>query len=485
MTAIIPSEAGNYAPGTTTTDTAAQQEAYWAGVQASKSDVIGSYQYFTDLGYSHDQAMNLANYDAAVSSGDTQGAAVAQQNLQYMASTGSNTLPAGGTAPQQAQSADTVQSNPNQFGTFSGSGSGATGAATSSLGSTGSSPAGSSGAPQFTYNQLSDPAAEAAASAAGQTIYWKPPGSSTYEAVPYGFNTAQYGNDNALYTRTAAPAPGVTTDQQSAQTTIDGILSQYGLSSLSNWAWGEITNGATAAQVQLDLYNQPAFQQRFPAIGERAAKGLPPITPAQYIAYENTANELGAAAGLPTGFMKSYTDALIANDVSTSEINDRLQKGLLDVTNAPPDVVNQFQQYYGISQGDLAAHFLDPTQSLPYLEKQAQAAKLGAAAVQSSFGNINESQAMNLANLNVTSAQAKAGFTKLGTMSQLMTGLPGTQEQNISQDVQLGAEFAGNTQDQNIIAQRQRNRVAAMHSGGTFGESTHGVEGLGTVGQAV
>ena len=292
-------------------------------------------------------------------------------------------------------------------------------------------------------------------------------------------------NASASTASTTASASDTTTAAPSAATILQQVLDQYGLSSMMNWALNEVNNGASADQVQLDLYNQPQFKQRFPAIFDRAAKGLPPITPAQYIAYEDTAAQIGSAAGLPSGFIESYVDNAIANDVSTSELNDRVVKGLAAVTQAPPDVRQAFQQYFGIDSGHLAAYFLDPQNALPYLERQVTAAQIGADATRTGWGSLAGSDAMNLAQMGITDSQADSSFKKLAAMKELMGALPGEAGGNISQATQLGAEFAGNAQDALAIQRRQQTRQAAFSGGGSFVEGSQGASGLGAAQQAV
>src|SRR5450759_1284740 len=113
-----------------------------------------------------------------------------------------------------------------------------------------------------------------------------------------------------------------------AITIVDQALAAYGLSALAGWAWGEITNGAKADQVLVDMYLTPQFAQRFPGIIARQKAGLPPIAPADYINYEDQAKQLENRFGLPTGLLSNANTIgdFIGKDISASELTDRVQK---------------------------------------------------------------------------------------------------------------------------------------------------------------
>ena len=241
----------------------------------------------------------------------------------------------------------------------------------------------------------------------------------------------------AAAAQTLANKQATTAANQSALSQIEQTLSSYGftgsgLQNLVNFAWGEIVNGTSAAQVSLDIQNTPEFQQTFPAIKERIAAGLPPITPAEYLSTQDAYTQTLVAAGIDPTTVD--TNALIAKDVSPTELNDRIQQGYLAVAMAPPDVINAMQQYYGVTSGQLVQHFTDPDTSEAVLLQQAAAAQIGGAATGSGFMGANQSNmqtpvnaalAKQLAQQGVTYAQAQSGFAQLATESQLYTPLPG------------------------------------------------------------
>jgi hypothetical protein len=250
-------------------------------------------------------------------------------------------------------------------------------------------------------------------------------------------NAATAAANSAAAATKAATAQATQAANQSALLQIEQTLSTYGFSgsnlqSLVNFAWGEIVSGTSAAQVALNLQNQPAFEATFPAIKQRVAAGLPPITPAEYLSTEDSYTQTLVSAGInPTSI---DLNDLIAKDVSPTELNDRIQQGYVAVAMAPQDVIHAMQSYYGVTPGQLVQHFTDPDISESVLLQQAAAAQIGGAATGSGFMGANQANmqtpvnaalAKQLAQQGVTYSQAQTGFAQLANEAQLYTPLPG------------------------------------------------------------
>ena len=271
----------------------------------------------------------------------------------------------------------------------------------------------------------------------------------------------------------AAATQAATKAQTSAQnnnalSAIEDTLSQYGFSGsqlqgLVNFAWGEITSGTSAAQVTLDIQNTPAFQQQFPAIKERVAAGLPPITPAEYLSTQDAMTQTLISAGISPKTVN--LDNLIARDVSPTELNSRIQQGYLAVAMAPQEVTSAMQQYYGVTAGQLVQHFTDPTQSESSLLQQAAAAQIGGAALGSGFRGSNRNSTTSpidaataklLAQQGVNFQQAQTGFAQLATQAQLYNPLPGQGQVRGYSTPQLAqAQFFGGPAEQQLQLQAQ------------------------------
>jgi hypothetical protein len=261
-----------------------------------------------------------------------------------------------------------------------------------------------------------------------------------------------------------AAAPGMTSTQRSAWQYLQAILASYGfsggdLSALVAWAKGQIVAGNSTDMIQLNLEQTPQFEKRFPAIKTLAGQGVA-ITPAEYISLEQSYSQLLHQAGLPPNYA-SY-DNLIAGQVSPNELSDRLRQGYTAVANADPTVIKAFQDYYHVGPSALAAYFLNPAKAEPLLLQQAVSAQIGGASAMSGFGEIPQHEALRLAQMNVTFAQAQQGFQKLAAEKQLYTNLPGQQAPILSQEQLLNAQFGSDAQ-----ALQQLQRQAEYEKGTT------------------
>ena len=278
------------------------------------------------------------------------------------------------------------------------------------------------------------------------------------------------------------PTPG-SPEQQSALAYIRGILADYGLpDTLADWAWDQIVGGTSAEQITLDLYDRPEFAARFPAIVERRNLGLPPISPAEYVAYERAAGQLLRASGLPPGFYDERTDftRLIAGDVSINELNQRLSSdGWEKVAAAPPEVRDAFGQFFGV-QGDaaLAAFYLDPDRAVPVLRRMAAQADIAGRARLAGGLNLTAERAGELADIGIQGMQAQQAAANVAERSALFT-------ESVSETEDLTGEREGlnaalGIGDASSVTRRQQQRVGAFSGGGGAAGSQEGLAGLGS-----
>jgi hypothetical protein len=130
-------------------------------------------------------------------------------------------------------------------------------------------------------------------------------------------------------------------------------------------------------------------------------KGLPELSEAEYINQEMSYKTNLANLGMPKGFYdtKEAFANFIANDISPVELAQRIQQGYNAVTQASPEVVNQLKRMVpDLTDGDIAAYFLDPTKSGQEIERKARAAQISAAGVTQGGMQITTAQAEQLPN---------------------------------------------------------------------------------------
>jgi hypothetical protein len=270
------------------------------------------------------------------------------------------------------------------------------------------------------------------------------------------------------------------TADQSARGIIQDTLDSYGLGSLGTFAWNEYLAGTPISQILLDIRKTPEYAARFPAMASLAKSGHA-ITEQQYIDYERTATQLMTAAGLPSGFYDQPDDfaKLLASNISPAELQTRLQSYQQAVYQSPPEVRAALQQYYGVTDGQLTAFFIDPDKALPLIQRDLGAAQAGGTAAQTGYGAITQQQAEGLAALGLTQSQLQGGFGNLANLSQVLNGLPGQGTNPIGTDTALSAQFGGNVAAQQEIEARQADLLDPFKAGGGVATTSQGAVGAG------
>lgn len=275
-------------------------------------------------------------------------------------------------------------------------------------------------------------------------------------------------------------APGLGANRD-ALARLTQILKQYGLGDMTDWVRGKLLAGASEAEITLDLYDQPQFKQRFPAIEARRAAGLNPVSPAEILEYETRGRELLRRAGITAGSFtdRDYLQGLMTKDVSLAEVQDRLNDGLLRVKNAPPEVRTVFGSYFGTS-GDaaLAQLFLDPDKALPELEKMASTAVAGG--IGQRFGVlIAQGIAREIADTGASDAAIWQGFTQLDAMRTLFQESISETRDMTAEGEGVSAVFGTQPGAQKAVADRIGARTSVFRGGGSAASNDSGVVGLG------
>jgi hypothetical protein len=201
---------------------------------------------------------------------------------------------------------------------------------------------------------------------------------------------------------------------------LQATFDSYGLSSLVPDIKNYLTNGYNSDTITLLLQQTQAYQQRFAGNTLRAKNGLAVLSPADYLSMEASYNDamrtyLGSNASLfnSTQQLAQY----IGNDVSASEMQGRLQIAHQAVTADNPQTQAIYQAWYGqgLTQQDAIAAVLDPDTALPVIQRKANAAILGSAAVQAGLG-LTQGRAEQLSDLGADVTQATADFGKVAAI---------------------------------------------------------------------
>ena len=178
-------------------------------------------------------------------------------------------------------------------------------------------------------------------------------------------------------------------DGESAYNILYKTFSEYGLGSLVESLQSYIKDGLSEDEFTLRLRETPAYQQRFGANKQRIAKGLSALSEAEYIGLEDKYQEVMRQYGLPDtywakdsmGTQKGF-EQLLANDVSNTELEERLLVAQDRVLKANPEVLNALKQFYpDIKNGDILAYTLDPKNAIKNIQSKVTAAEIGGAAL--------------------------------------------------------------------------------------------------------
>jgi len=189
-------------------------------------------------------------------------------------------------------------------------------------------------------------------------------------------------------------------------------FAQYGLATLGAKVLELAKQGYTEDTITLELQNSEEYKIRFAANEERLKKGLTVLTPAEYLSVEDAYRQTLRAYGLTQFDNDSYVKQFIANDVSPSELSNRVVTAVQRVQNADPAVAQTLRDYYGIGQADMVAYVLDPNQKLQEIQRKVAASEIGVAARRQGL-EAGVSVAEQLAAQGVTQAEAQKGYATI------------------------------------------------------------------------
>lgn len=214
-------------------------------------------------------------------------------------------------------------------------------------------------------------------------------------------------------------SPTDTTTYNDAYELLKSKLAEWGIDGLSDDSINILVQGYSPEVAILALQETPQYKERFAANDQRIRKGLPVLSPAEYVATERAYISTLREFGLPEGFYDDRTDfqKWIASDVSPAEMRDRAQTARQAYVDASPEVKEQWQNLYGLTPGDAVATFLDQDKALNLLQKRAQAVSVAAEAEKAFRGQyqLDANRAEELVNGGVDQQKAQAGFQSVAS----------------------------------------------------------------------
>jgi hypothetical protein len=275
---------------------------------------------------------------------------------------------------------------------------------------------------------------------------------------------------------------------ESAYNILYKTFSEYGLGSLVESLQSYIKDGLSEDELTLRLRETPAYQKRFGANKQRIAKGLAALSEAEYIKMEDQYQEVMRQYGLPESYWskdpmgtQAGFEQLLANDVSNTELEDRLLVAQDRVLKANPEVLSALKQFYpGIKNGDILAYTLDPKNAIKDIQRKVTAAEIGGAALAQGLnqGQTPEeiqryaTRAEQLAGAGVNKAAAQQGFETVagiaprgGQLAAIYNQDPYTQQTAETEVFNL----AGSAE-----AKKKREKLTALETASFSGQSGRG-----------
>jgi len=209
-------------------------------------------------------------------------------------------------------------------------------------------------------------------------------------------------------------------ERQSAYDILYNEFNKYGLGSLVEDVKYLLERNVSPSQFALELQNTKSYQQRFSANQNRIKAGLRALTPAEYINLEDQYQNIMRNYGLPASYYtkdatgkQSGFDKFLEGDVSAAELEDRIATAQQRVLNSNPEVLQALKQFYpDISNADILAYTLDPTNALAGIKRKVTAAEIGGAALAQGL-QAQGGTAESLAGLGITKAQAQQGYANV------------------------------------------------------------------------
>lgn len=242
-------------------------------------------------------------------------------------------------------------------------------------------------------------------------------------------------------------------------------LNEWGIDDIDEAARKILVEGYSPDVALLRLQDTPQYEKRFKANKERLKKGLPVLSPGEYVSTERAYISTAREFGLPEGFYdeKDDFDRWLASDVSPAEFRERAQTASQAYINAPQDMKEQWSSMYGLTPGDAVAAFLDENRAMAAIERRVKSVEIGTEA-QRAYGadfQLNQNRAEQLADQGVTQDRAAAGFRDVASrvnrdqMLGRMAGEDFTQTE-AENEVLLGDTTAKAERDRIYNAERAR-----------------------------
>jgi len=280
------------------------------------------------------------------------------------------------------------------------------------------------------------------------------------------YTTKQSEYQNKVWEKTGKYEELLKGEGRDAFLALKTVFKDFGLESLAGKIYDYVKNGYSADTISILLQDTDEYKKRFAANEARRKAGLSVLSPAEYIATENSYRQIMKQSGLPKGFYDSNDDftGFLTGDMSPTELQSRVELATQASVLANSSYKQALQQM-GIGQGEIAAYFLDQGKAMPFIQKAAAQAAIGAEALQRGL-QFDQKYAEELATSGISREQAAQAYARIGdefstmsTLGQIYGG--GWTQRQAEEDVFRGGGAAS----------EQKRRLTATERGSFSGSA--------------
>lgn len=267
----------------------------------------------------------------------------------------------------------------------------------------------------------------------------------------------------------------------SAYAQVVNYLEDIGLGSLAQWAANQLRSGKSPQQLYSAMRETPEYKKIFVGNEMRVKNGLPPLSEGNYLQLQRDYTATLRAAGLPKDFYNDPEDFAkwMAQEVSPAELADRARLAADTVRGFSPEEKEALRRYYGVGTKQLMAWALNPKKALPSIQKAAEVARMGGAAISNGM-NVSGGYLADLVEQDVSTEEARQAFAQVGEQKGVIRQLGEIDGVRVSQQDQVDAALGLNSKAARAtkkLASRERSRFeeTSAATGSTF--STGGSSG--------
>lgn len=224
------------------------------------------------------------------------------------------------------------------------------------------------------------------------------------------------------------------------------------------------------------------WQERFGAATRgREKAGMSYLNEGEIIALEDTYRQIYTAAGIPKRFYdQEDLNKLIINDVSPSEVAERVSLAEQAVNNTDKSYVRSFREFYGIDKKHLIGYMLNREKGVEVLRQQVEAAKIGSEARTTGMDNVGRKFAEKLVDKDISRQEARQAFATVADQEGDWKNLASMSGEKISErgliKDELGLDKKGQVgRKKKRLASQERARFGGTGAGtGAMGSSSVG-----------